>query len=262
MIRSNGLKPSFPDNRDRLYRKQGLQLAESVDLREWDSNIEHQGYLGSCAAHAVTSAYELMVKDQYPDYFTDLSRLFVYYNTRELENTLLEDSGVYQLRSSLSAIKKYGVCKEEVWPYNPVKLFVKPDDASYLEASKRVITEYTRLNTLSELLESITDHRPVVIGLEIFSSFEDVKGDGLVPMPGPSDMSLGGHAMTLVGYSQSRQTFTAKNSFGKKWGDNGYCYLPWEYVRLYVFEKWRFEINDQSSSSDQSSASISMSVVL
>lgn len=262
MIKSNGLKPSFPDPRDWQYRKQGLELAESVDLREWDSTIEHQGYLGSCASHAVTSAYELMVKDQYPNYFADLSRLFVYYNTRELENTLLKDSGVYQLRSSLVAVKKYGICKEELWPYNPVQVFVRPSVESFNEAKPRVITSYQRLHTLSELLESVSQRRPVVIGLEIFSNFEDVGADGIVDMPGPSNGSLGGHAMVLVGYSQSRQTFTAKNSFGNSWGDNGYCYLPWEYVRLHVFEKWRFEISDQSSSSDQSSASKSMSVVL
>ena len=103
------------------------------------------------------------------------------------------------------------------------------------------------LFTLSEMLESLTDNRPIVIGLEIFAGFDEVGSDGLVPMPSPSDISLGGHAMVIVGYNQTARTFTAKNSFGKGWGDNGYCYLPWEYVRLYVFEKWRFEISDQSS---------------
>ncbi len=260
MTRTDGLKPSTVDYRDRRYVKQGAELAESVDLREWDSTVEQQGYLGSCASHAVTSAYELMVKNQYPDKFVDLSRLFVYYNTREAEDTIMEDAGVYQLRNSLSAIKRYGVCKEELWPYDATAMFTKPTAEAYAEAQQRTITEYRSLSTLSEMLDAIASYRPVVIGLEIFPGFYILGPDGVVPIPGPDDYSMGGHAMTLVGYNQTNKTFTAKNSFGSKWGDNGYCYLPWEYVRLFVFEKWMFEISDQSSS--HSSASKLISVVL
>jgi C1A family cysteine protease len=35
----------------------------------------------------------------------------------------------------------------------------------------------------------------------------------------------------MVGYNLSKQYFIAKNSFGPEWGNNGYCYIPFEYMK-------------------------------
>ena len=48
--------------------------------------------------------------------------------------------------------------------------------------------------------------------------------------------------MTIVGYSLPNQQFLVKNSFGSDWGDRGYCWMPFEYAKQYVFERWVFEI--------------------
>jgi C1A family cysteine protease len=240
--RTLGLRRSHLDLRDHPYNSTNQALAESVDLREWDSLVEHQGDIGSCAAHAVTSAYELMVKRQYPDKFYDLSRLFVYYNTRKLENSISRDVGVIELRNTLKTVHTWGVCKELLWPYDPYMLYIQPNTKAYIDAANRKISQYRSVDTVEEVLDALANNRPVVIGLEIFTDFMDVGQDGKVTMPAEGEESLGGHAMTLVGYNQKDQTVTAKNSFGPEWGNNGYCYLPWAYVEKYVFEKWCFDI--------------------
>jgi C1A family cysteine protease len=32
--------------------------------------------------------------------------------------------------------------------------------------------------------------------------------------------------------------FLAKNSFGTEWGDNGYCWIPFDYAENYIFDRW------------------------
>ena len=52
----------------------------------------------------------------------------------------------------------------------------------------------------------------------------------------------GGHAVSIVGYSLPYQQFLIKNSFVSDWGENGYCWMPFDYFNQYVFEKWIFDI--------------------
>ena len=51
---------------------------------------------------------------------------------------------------------------------------------------------------------------------------------GVVSMPKNTEVLIGGHAMMLVGYDKSN--FIVRNSWGDKWGDGGYCYVPYNYL--------------------------------
>lgn len=50
------------------------------------------------------------------------------------------------------------------------------------------------------------------------------------PMGTNDDPHLGGHALVLVGYDDTEQTFVVRNSQGVSWGANGYGYIPYAYV--------------------------------
>jgi C1A family cysteine protease len=49
-------------------------------------------------------------------------------------------------------------------------------------------------------------------------------------MPGKTERSLGGHAVTLVGFNDETKQFIVRNSWGTAWGQNGYFTLPYAYV--------------------------------
>jgi C1A family cysteine protease len=53
---------------------------------------------------------------------------------------------------------------------------------------------------------------------------------GVVPLPGPREKVLGGHAVLAVGYDDAKQCFIVRNSWGTKWGDKGHCYMPYAYL--------------------------------
>jgi len=236
---------SGTDMRDHVRALSAEPLRESVDLRERDSQMEDQGYLGSCVAEATTSAYELMVRQEYPDKFTELSVLFVYYNARLFENNLRTNSGA-NIRSAMKAGKEYGLCRNDLWPYDIAKFDQEPPPAAYADALDRTISEYWRVPDNTTTVDTINQNRPVVIGMAIYSSFLSVNTDNpVVPEPSDTDYFEGGHAMVIVGYDLAQRQFLVKNSFGTGWGMNGYCWIPFEYARQYVFERWAFTIKAQ-----------------
>lgn len=216
-------------------------------MREWDSLIEDQGQLGSCSGNAVTNAYELQVRRLYPDKFVELSRLFVYYNSRWLDNLVMEDAGAY-IRDSMKALKQFGVCSEPLWPYNVNKFTVRPTDACYTDGLTRTITSYKSLQSTNDVLHAVNDNMPVIIGITVYDSFNKVSKHNSVIQPPTSRerYSGGGHAMTIVGYNLPKQQFLVKNSFGTNWGDRGYAWLPFDYTEGEVFEKWVFDISEQT----------------
>ena len=38
------------------------------------------------------------------------------------------------------------------------------------------------------------------------------------------------HAMVLCGYSDKDKVFIVRNSWGERFGDKGYCYIPYSYI--------------------------------
>ena len=51
-----------------------------------------------------------------------------------------------------------------------------------------------------------------------------------------------GTLKSCVGYSIPDFHFIVKNSYGNKWGDSGYCTMPFVYYNKYVYESWCFDI--------------------
>ena len=241
------IKPSLPDERDYIYRNDDSEiLRESVDLREWDTIVESQDSLGSCAANAITNAYELCVNRMYPEYFTHLSRLFIYYNTRAEFDTINEDDGIF-LKDGLKSLAKFGVCAESLWPYDIDKFNDRPTIECYEDAKKRKILKYQKLNSIYYITQVLNNNKPVVFGMTIYDSFMNLNERiSTVNFPSRKENNLGGHAMCMVGYDLEKRLFLAKNSFGSNWGDNGYCWIPFDYIRQEGYDIWTFDIPIQT----------------
>lgn len=248
-LRNFNVRPSPVDSRDFQYKIKNVPIKLEVDLREWDSPVEDQGTLGSCVSHALTSCFELMVKREQPDQFTELSRLFSYYHTRVLEESIEEDQGVVYIRNALKAADKYGICNEELWPYDVDRFNQQPTPACYLDAASRKIVQYKALDSNLDMLESLNQNKPVVIGMTVYDSFmtiTDKKPE--ISMPGEYDFVVGGHSVAIIGYSLPKRQFLIKNSFGKDWGAGGYCWMPFDYFDKYVFDKWSFDLPEKNTS--------------
>ena len=188
-------------------------------------------------------AYELLTIKEFPEKFVDLSRLFVYYNTRILEETINEDSGAY-LRSGIKAVKTYGLCTEALWPYNISKFTTKPSNESYEDAKYRNIKNYYRLDNNDKILDALNNDIPVVFGILVYESFDTLDNTNcILDVPPENESSIGGHAMVIVGYDLPKKLFLVRNSFGVDWCIDGYCWITFAYMTQELLDAWIFDID-------------------
>jgi len=198
-----------------------------VDLRNKFPEIFAQGDVGSCTANALVAIYMFS-----GDPREMLSRLFLYYNERELDGTVNSDEGS-TLSSGIKALEKFGVCSEKLWPYNPLKWNVKPIAQCYSEATNREVICSSQVEQNIESMKAcLASGEPIALGIQVYESFEsdETEKTGVVPMPKTAEQCYGGHAVTCVGYDDARKLFIMRNSWGPKWGDKGYFYLPYAYL--------------------------------
>ena len=238
------VKADPQDWRDRYYSFSRIESPrDRVDLRPWASPVEDQLHLGSCVGQAVVGAYELLLNKADRKKFTDLSRLFVYYNARLLDNAVDEDVGAY-VRDGIKAVNKYGVCSEQSWPYLIERFAHAPSVQSYEDAQSRLIKKYYRIETIEDIVDALNADNPVVTSMNVYDSFYELDRPGvtILPMPKADENMIGGHAVTFVGYNLPKRLFLARNSFGEEWADNGYFWVPFDYAEKDFMDNWTFDI--------------------
>ncbi len=268
-IMSTGWLPPLPDMRDysedhpvivELTEKLGLdktpkKLPSKVDLREWCSPVEDQLSIGSCTANAAVGMVEYFQRRAYGLHLEG-SRLFVYKTTRKLMLTE-GDSGAW-LRSAMGALVLFGVPDEKFFPYtldgeniNP-NWDEEPDSFLYAMAKNYTAISYFchdpigKKHNQKEVLKTVKKYLaagiPSMFGFFGFSSFEQSDFKGGIPYPCDNESAEWGHAVMAVGYDnnkiitntscgkKTKGALLIRNSWGKAWGEDGYGWLPYDYV--------------------------------
>lgn len=243
-----GWTPDIPDHRDHIYAAIPSilkKLPPKVDLRSKLPPVYDQGRIGSCTANAIAAAIQFNRRKskQTPDFVP--SRLFIYYNERAVEGSVANDAGA-QIRDGIKQVAKLGVPPESLWSYDDTpatydggpwpsgaKPAQKPAAPAYVAAANYQAISYQRLpRTLNSFRGVLAEGYPFVFGFSVFENLYGANGKPRVsvPLPGPKDQLLGGHAVLAVGYDDAKQHFIVRNSWGKSNQDKGYFYLPYAYL--------------------------------
>jgi len=231
-----GWKPDTTDHRDKILKFGAPNLAgvpSKVDLRNYCSSVENQATLGSCTANATVGALEFLeIKEGVSSKdIENYSRLFVYYNTRELQGLVTEDCGG-TLRDAIKSVASFGACNEVKWPYDISKFTHKPIDECYVEAVDHKITEYHRLETFPDLIQCLAEGYPFVFGFMLYDGCmsKEVATTGILNLPTSTEVFQGGHAVCAVGYDMDAKTILIRNSWGTEWAQGGYFTMPFSYI--------------------------------
>ncbi|NLD64761.1 MAG: cysteine protease [Bacteroidales bacterium] len=230
-------------------RPQDRRTAGHVDLREYCSPVENQLDLGACTAHAAAGIVEYFEKRAYGKHI-DASRLFLYKTTRNLMQ-VSGDTGAW-LREVMGALVLCGVPDEKYWPYKVKDFDKEPTGFVYALAENYSTIKYfchdpqgsetQGADVLASVKSYLTAGIPSMFGFWGFESFEDSDKPGDIPYPCKGEKAQWGHAVMAVGYDDDHKITNLKcnlstkgallirNSWGKGWGDDGYGWLPYDYV--------------------------------
>jgi C1A family cysteine protease len=205
-------------------------LPVRFNLRGLCSPVVDQGTIGSCTANAIGSGLLEYLQLRAKRALVPVSRLFLYYEERKAEGTIGTDAGAC-IRDGMQVCQQEGCAPEADWMYDITKFTEAPPQQAYVDAGKIKISSYSRVQDLLFAKASIAEGFPVVLGINVFESFETsaVASHGVVPMPGGQEQCLGGHAVLAVGYDDYYKALCVRNSWGTGWGDAGYFYLPYDY---------------------------------
>ncbi len=235
-------------------------LPAKVDLRSWCSPVEDQGALGSCTAHAAAGVIEYFERRAYGKY-AKASRLFIYKTTRNLMG-VTGDTGAW-LRTTMGAVALCGAAGEAYWPYTDSApgFDVEPPAFVYSIAKEFGALQYfchdplTSVRPVISVLNSVKKYLaagiPAMFGFYGFPSFNQADVAGGIPFPCRGEGPQWGHAVTAVGYDdhmkiknrtcneETTGALLIRNSWGQMWGENGYGWLPYDFVlRKLALDFW------------------------
>lgn len=216
-----------------------LELPSEFEL-DRQIPIYDQKSIGSCTANSACSCFRYEVAQLTNNFDFEPSRLFQYYNSRALQGWENEDSGAY-IRDAFKAMNKWGLCLESLWPYDDTlaALVKKPTSTCYENGLKNVAVKYASVDqNLEKIKQTLVSGAAVSFGFDVYSSFFGSwhSTTGMMPIPKSNESLQGGHAITCIGFSDSKQAFLIQNSWGTSWGTaakpgrGGYFWMPYSYA--------------------------------
>lgn len=151
------------------------------------------------------------------------------------EGSTLQDAG--------KLLESVGAAKLADFPYIPEDYLTQPNtsvkDSAYPHRIRDFRILFTKNDSAEYKLRKIkeylmTEDLPIIgikIGLKWKSPYMDANGNSIITR---EHYFRGGHAVVIVGYDDDLRTpdgvgaFKILNSYGEKWGNQGYSYLSYE----------------------------------
>ena len=231
--------PQKPDLLTRSYEV----LPASHSLQPYCPERKSQGLYSTCTgwatAYAARTIAEAVANDwQNPDLITReaFSPFFIYSLIKSNGDANCQ-RGTY-IDMAFETLKGKGVVK-----YHDFDLDCPPSVPRelYPVAASHTIDNYFTLfserdsyaKKINTTKKSIAENRPVVISMQLFSSFHTLNEDVWSGIP---DVKRGYHALCAVAYDDNRYggAFLMMNSWGKYWGMDGFKWVRYDDYSQYV----------------------------
>jgi len=228
------------------------ELPLKVSLRQYCPTPADQGSIGSCVGWstcygALTTQYAIKNKWTDKEKITAkaFSALFVYNLVKA--NDYSCGGGTY-IPLAMTKLKNTGTCLDKHFIRNNCS--VLPNDTLKQLAKQYAIEDFMSLFTttdeskikIQKTKQSLAENKPVVIGMTLLDNFISISKTDPVWHPEKGlGWPAGGHAMCVIGYDDGKEQFEILNSWGEKWGENGYCYVKYsDYTKYcrYAFQMY------------------------
>ena len=126
------------------------------------------------------------------------------------------------IQNSVLEMCKFGLCREDLWPYKDSLVNKTPPYEIYKEARRYTVTALKIPFNITAIKTSLAKQIPVLVGIKIKNGRRSgaKTNGGYIPFPDKDDTLLDhpyAHAGLLVGYDDDTQHFIVRNSWGSHW---------------------------------------------
>lgn len=217
------------------FNKTLLQSIKTVDTPsrfDWREKanvpIKNQGHCGSCWAFATVSPieYQYTYKSGRPIRISEQSLISC--NSHKYS---CEKGGWWDYDDLI----KNGVILEDDFPYDGIDESCKNVKATN---KIKVLKWGSSGNGIEQIKSAIFQYGPVATGVSVDSEFYNYI-NGIYDHNSMADVN---HAVVLVGWDDDIRSWILRNSWGEKWGTNGYMYI--EYGVSYIATESAYVIID------------------
>lgn len=228
-----GYLPDHYDINDKNLKLSGkIHKKKNVDLRDNFPLAYNQKNLNCSTACAIAAVIEYNLINSTVAHRTPVvpSIMYIYYIGRMYRDQCDKNVGV-SIKDTLKQLNKYGLKIEKDYPFDAKYFHQKPSFNHHLFKNEFV---YKKVNKdIDSLKLCLSIQKPIIFGFAVYESFfNELKwsNDGIMPIPREYEQQIGLQTGVCVGYSNKRKQFLIRNSYGSKWKNDGYFFMPFEYI--------------------------------
>jgi hypothetical protein len=189
---------------------------------DYTTPIKDQSPAPTCETYALCASLETIMQYETGELFQpDLSETHLYFyagGTYEKGGVNIHDAANYLIQ--------HGVPDEGCYP-DPHR----PYDYAYtsLEGWENRTVKITEWGWVSHdpvsIKEALIEYGPLIICIFVYEDMYDYSG-GIYRRS--TDEIVGGHLVALMGYNDTSQSWLVKNSWGSRWGDDGWFHMGYD----------------------------------
>jgi hypothetical protein len=225
-------------------------LPKTFSLKPYAPLPGDQADYGTCvawasayAARTISESIVLRRENRTETTRNAFSPVHVYRNINPGDRACREGSQIYlalDLMKDSGAVKMLDIERSVAFPMVDISLYNKSRKypiAGYVTLFSR--EERSKPGLVARMVKKcLVEGKPVIIGMNTPESFMEAR-DVWQPAEG-SNRFYGGHAMCVVGYDDEKNggAFEVINSWGRKWGNAGFIWIPYRVFTDFVMEAY------------------------
>lgn len=195
----------IPDNRDKKYLINDILDKDDIRLKYkyWWSNgwWGNQGDKPYCVAYSwvhwlAAGPQTQLVKRSLREDGSPFDTTYLYKEAQKVDSWPGENYDGTSVRAGADILKKHGFISEYRWSWD-----------------------------IKTTIKTLLTVGPVVVGTWWTEKMFYPNIDGIIK---PCNNKMGGHAYLLDGINTEKKLIRIKNSWGKKWGKNGFAYISFD----------------------------------
>lgn len=228
------------------------------DLSDLMPQVESQGPIGSCTAWATTyylKSYQEKIQHNSSFYDTSntMSPLYVYNHTKASNDC---EAGAC-LVGSLEFLKTRGAVPSNYFHYGLTNCsLIPPISESSLWPHYKIASYHRFLfsdagdedEIITKGKKLLYDGKPLVIAMSLDKKFANAipRNEQNLYIYKEHDPSLywASHAMLVVGYNDALKAFKVVNSWGKNWGNEGYCWISYGFFKKHTSPDYKIGLGE------------------